>query len=191
LAAVNLLDLPERLQSKIVPEPMSGCWLWMGALQDNGYGSSCLNGRQQNAHRVVYRVLRGEIPGGLVLDHKCRTRCCVNPDHLEPVTARMNSQRGLGGARNAAKTHCPKGHEYTPENTRVQRRGDVEMRSCRACERDSARKTYRKAANSPGWRPDSKTHCADGHEYPPGSRVCKPCSRRRALERYYRKKGER
>lgn len=83
---------------KAVPEPNSGCWLWMGALAATGYGVIGLGARSEGvdlAHRVSYRLHCGEIPTGLDLDHLCRTRCCVNPDHLEPVTRRVNWERGM------------------------------------------------------------------------------------------------
>jgi hypothetical protein len=141
---VNLLDLPERLQSKILPEPNSGCWIWMGAVaKRGGYGSVGIGSRRdpagrmrmQKAHRVVYEMLRGAIPEALQIDHKCRTTCCVNPDHLEPVTARVNILRGHTLARaNAEKTHCKRGHEFTPENTYVQSKRNGRLgRACRTC----------------------------------------------------------
>jgi hypothetical protein len=130
---MNLLDLPDRLQSKILPEPNSGCWIWMGALSEAGYGRDW----NSRAHRVTYEALRGPIPDGMVLDHKCRTRCCVNPDHLEPVTDRENLMRGNTPARkNAEKTHCKRGHEFTPKNTRVSMAGSgTKCRVCRECAR--------------------------------------------------------
>src|SRR5688572_21764976 len=70
-----------------------------------------------SAHRLMYVALRGPIPDGLELDHLCRNHACVNPWHMEPVTGRVNKLRGTSpSAVHAAKTHCPKGHAYTPEN---------------------------------------------------------------------------
>lgn len=127
-------DLPERIAKKISVDTDSGCWLWAGALSQ-GYGSVSLDGRSQRAHRVVYKLLAGEIPDGLQLDHLCRVRRCVNPSHLEPVTNRENAIRGVGWAgQHARKTHCVNGHEFSPENTYVWAR-DPRRRYCRACTR--------------------------------------------------------
>lgn len=121
-----------------------GCWIWTGARSNTGYGIAeqpCSCGeasKPRPAHRVVYEALVGPIPDGLQLDHLCRTRACVNPVHLDPVTTRENTLRGTGpSAVNAAKTHCDYGHEFTPENTYVKpRRGRANhSRECRACRR--------------------------------------------------------
>lgn len=88
---------------KCIPEPNSGCWLWLGRLR-RGYGRFARTG----CHRYAYRKLVGAIPDGLQIDHLCRTTCCVNPAHLEAVTQRENTLRGEGvSARNARKAHCP------------------------------------------------------------------------------------
>lgn len=135
----------ERIENKIEPEPNSGCWLWTGAISDTGYGSIgfLIDGKPKcfNAHRYIYEQYKGKIPNGLQLDHLCRVRCCVNPNHLEPVTNRENTIRGLApivlGARNRAKTHCPQGHEYTSENTIIKNRTNKKKigRQCRECNR--------------------------------------------------------
>ena len=138
----GLLALPASILRKIDPEPMSGCWLWNGARtgSDRAYGQAWLNGRHL-AHRLVYRLLRGPIPDGLHLDHLCRNRCCVNPDHLDPVTGRENTIRGTGFiARNVARTHCPQGHALSGENLYLWHG----HRHCRAC--DSDRATRRRLA---------------------------------------------
>ena len=113
------------------------CWLWTAAL-DQGYGRfSVAPGRAARAPRVAYELLVGSIPADRQLDHLCRNRACVNPAHLELVTSRTNTLRGLGRtARNARRTHCPKGHPYSPENTLVSKDGERFCRECRrlACE---------------------------------------------------------
>lgn len=107
----------------------SGCWLWNGSLTD-GYGSFYLDGRNRKAHIASYVIFVGSVPEGKVLDHLCRIRDCVNPEHLEPVTQQVNVLRGEGiAAVNARKTHCKNGHEFTPENI-YWFRG---LRYCRAC----------------------------------------------------------
>src|SRR6266404_230095 len=98
----------ERLLDQVSPEPMSGCWLFTGSLDRDGYGQfrvgSRTDGSYRNtrAHTFAYKSLRGLIPAGMTLDHKCRMRSCANPDHLEPVTNGVNVLRGDGpSARNA------------------------------------------------------------------------------------------
>jgi len=133
--------IPERLEQKIVRVPESGCWIWTGALHRNGYGHFKIPNSRSHllAHRGVYAIERGEIPEGMDLDHLCRVRCCVNPDHLEPVTRRENLRRGgvidqlraRAAAANAA-THCKRGHPMTPENTYVYPKS--RHRACRICQ---------------------------------------------------------
>lgn len=134
---ISFLDprLPRRAWKKITPCPMSGCWLWIGKWQHQGYGIACLPNRaSQVAHRWVYRMLVGEVPAGLDLDHLCRVRCCVNPAHIEPVSHRENILRGdTFGARNVTLTHCPSGHEYAGDNLLLCADG---ARKCRACHRE-------------------------------------------------------
>lgn len=126
-------SLEERFWEKVMPEPNSGCWLWVGALS-KGYGSISVSGRNQGAHRVSYEMLRARIPDGFDIDHLCRNPSCVNPDHLEPVTRAVNVQRGMvpivNAARPASPHHCPQGHEYTHVNTKITKAGS---RKCRRC----------------------------------------------------------
>jgi hypothetical protein len=120
------------------------CWTWTGVARGTGgYGGFRYDGRMQFAHRVSYELLVGPIPEGLVIDHLCRNRKCVNPEHLEPVTQTENMARG-----SAARTHCKQGHEYTPENTVPVHNGSTASRWCRICLKASKRRTYlrRKAA---------------------------------------------
>lgn len=144
---MSLTDLPRRLRVRIVSQQTTGCWLWVGRLYPNGYAQtwsgSRSDGSRKNAygHRLVYQLLRGEIPAGLDLDHLCRVRSCVNPDHLDPVTRSENIRRGEGprklGLLNGSKTRCARGHEFTLENTHMRPTGG---RSCRACAREDARR---------------------------------------------------
>lgn len=106
------------LERFISPEPNSGCWLWTGKVNEKGYGKYTLNFQRPRmgcksylAHRLVYERIVGTIPVGLELDHLCRIRCCVNPDHLEPVLHRVNVMRGEGVcAKHARQTTCKNGH---------------------------------------------------------------------------------
>lgn len=140
------------------------CWPWRGFVSPDGYGVFVWPGGRL-AHRFAYELLVGPIEPGMELDHTCHSRgsctatlqsCphrrCVNPAHLEPVTHDENGhrvgpaarqRRGVArAAQQSAKTHCPVGHEYTPENTYVDKRGS---RNCRACRREKARTTDRAA----------------------------------------------
>ena len=120
----------DRLWRHIEPIPVSGCWLWIGGHVRGGYGTIKLNGHQEMAHRVAYTLYRGEIPSGLTLDHLCRVPACVNPDHLEPVTLRINILRGNGlAARHARKRLCMRGHPLSPLRSRKGRIGRV----CQEC----------------------------------------------------------
>lgn len=93
----------------------SGCWEWVGRPATNGYARLHINGRHHYAHRFVYETAIGPIPEGRTLDHLCRNKMCVRPDHLEPVTDTENVLRGNGlGARNSRKTQCALGHPLTP-----------------------------------------------------------------------------
>lgn len=109
----------------------SGCWTWLGAIKGNGYGSVYVRGHMQQAHRWVYEQSRGPIPDGLTLDHLCRNRACVRPDHLEPVSFAENLRRGSGyTGTNFRKTECKRGHPFTVENIRRNARGH---RTCIEC----------------------------------------------------------
>lgn len=118
-----------------------GCWLWTARLNQSGYGQFAIGGAMPSVHRLSYEALVGPIPDGLQLDHLCRVRNCVRPDHLEPVTAHENMRRGTSPfAENIRKEACPRGHEYTDENTWLYRGS----RYCRECRRTEARERKRR-----------------------------------------------
>lgn len=118
------------------------CWLWANVVNTRDYGQIYVDGRMKMAHRVVYEALVGEIPEGLTIDHLCRTPRCINPEHLEPVTNRVNILRGISPmAKNARKTHCIRGHEFTPENTTMKY---GKWRLCKKCHCINAKQSYDK-----------------------------------------------
>lgn len=88
------MKLPEKFESNIERIPETGCWIWMGSLNRNGYGRYILGGRTRVVHRLIWILLGKPLSDKEVLDHLCRVRCCCNPHHLEPVTHRENTLRG-------------------------------------------------------------------------------------------------
>jgi len=141
--------LPQRFWDKVqidstvvvvAGKEYTGCWMWTAAnkgnvsLDDEGndygaFGTGNLLGTG-SAYRCSYENLVGPVPEGLELDHLCRRHPCVNPAHLEPVTRKVNMERGA----EANRQFCPKGHEYTPENTRLYEHAPgLWARFCRAC----------------------------------------------------------
>ena len=139
------LGLPASIEAKISPGPNSGCWLWTDPLRD-GYGRFFDGRRLRSAHRVVYELLCGKIEPGLTLDHLCRVRCCVNPEHLEPVTQKENVRRGQGiAARNLQKTHCKNGHAFTPDNIQwFTYPNGGKQRLCRQCHHEASKRHHAK-----------------------------------------------
>ncbi len=136
-------DLEQRFWSRV--EKGSDCWLWSGVITPQGYGNWTWrddgNLRTDSAHHFAFILSGRKIPDGYHLDHLCRNRRCCNPDHLEPVTPRENTLRGIGpSAENARKTHCKRGHEFTVSNTYLKKGKYGVLRVCRECAAASARK---------------------------------------------------
>lgn len=136
--------LPKRFWDKVSVDD-AGCWLWLGAISENGYGWFGWKGKNKNAHRVSYEELVGKTQGKDVLDHLCRVRRCCNPNHLEPVTHAENVRRGVAQLslipyyeKQRAKTHCVNGHEYTEKNTTW--RAEGKRRMCKECNRQAQAK---------------------------------------------------
>lgn len=138
--------MPARFWKKVQIDSVTGCWLWTAARTAAGYGRYHVGGkgptqRFRTAHRVAYETLIGDVPIGRELDHLCRVRHCVNPEHVEPVTHRENVLRGGGwSGTNARKTACPSGHPYDNDNTYWTPSGS---RQCRTCKRARQRKEQR------------------------------------------------
>lgn len=109
----------------------SGHWEWLGELKTTGYGRFWNGTIEIYAHRFSYELYVGEIPEGLFIDHLCRVRSCVNPEHLEPVTTAENLKRG---EHRSDSTHCKHGHKFTPENT-YSPPSQPFYRYCRECRR--------------------------------------------------------
>ncbi len=113
----------------------SGCWVWKGHVTPYGYGRVTFNGIRKQAHCWSWYLHNlPEVRKGLTLDHLCRNRACVNPDHLEIVSMRVNMLRGVSQLANQARqTHCLRGHEFTPENTKPRPNKYGVARECREC----------------------------------------------------------
>lgn len=125
-------ELPDALIRLIRRVRYDGqCWVWCGATKTNGYGVITADKATMYAHRLAYWVAKGPIPTGLVVDHLCRNRSCINPMHLEAVSSLENTHRGHG---NAVRTACPQGHAYDAGNTRTWTDGNgYTRRYCIAC----------------------------------------------------------
>lgn len=144
--------LDDFLQSRI--EKTDSCWNWIGTLTYDGYGKFMRNGKQFRAHRAVYRLLRGDIPEGLCLDHLCRNRRCVNPEHLEAVSFSENVRRGLpfraelpipdlqsDNRKRRDRSLCNRSHEFSLINTGWTKQG---RRYCKKCQNLRAANYYQK-----------------------------------------------
>ncbi len=123
-----------RLHSRLHHDKDTGCWLYTGYVTDAGYGIICIGKKRLRAHRFSYEIHKGPIPKGLTLDHLCRVRHCVNPDHLEPVTLAVNVLRGNGcSAMHARRVNCKCGLPLTPIP------GKKSRRHCLPCKREYMR----------------------------------------------------
>lgn len=182
----------ERFWAFVEKNARSGCWLWTGGTVD-GYGAfnPASSKSTVRAHRYAYALVRSAVPGTLVLDHTCRVRRCVNPDHLEAVTVKENTLRGVGfSAMNLQKSACPKGHPYDDENTYVDKK--TGWRQCRTCRRERVAEQNRRhavergtdAVSEPGPGKGAaqlaRTECPQGHPYS-GSNLL--------VEKYVRRNG--
>lgn len=131
----------ERFTEKV--QVNTGCWIWTGCILKNGYGQGRWDGKNEYAHRISYQIYKGQIPKGLVLDHLCRNKSCVNPDHLEAVTYRTNTLRGWGRWGNY-EGKCHAGHALEGDNLYVYYRGRHKSLNCRTCRREAVYRNYHK-----------------------------------------------
>ena len=142
-----------RFEFFTIPEPNSGCLIWLGPLNNSGYGQMKTGYKSEGTrrtylvHRIAYEHFVGPIPEKMDLDHLCRVRCCVNPAHLEPVTRRENNLRGIGPqvhrARKAAQQYCKRGHQLFGDNMFLNSEG---KRACKACRKQLSEKYRRQRA---------------------------------------------
>jgi hypothetical protein len=133
----------ERIENSITRVPEAGCWLWEKSVTGLGYARMAHHGKARAAHRLSFEAFKGEIPEGLEIDHTCKVRSCVNPDHLEAVTRHENMLRSSVWTYRKTRTHCPKGHELTGDNVFT----SVSLGNkylCLACKKQRSIKAYLK-----------------------------------------------
>lgn len=143
-------DQVAKFMARIKPGPVPSCWEWAGNISVHGYGTFWCKlendkiCKLRSAHRISFLIKHGKLTDGLVIDHLCRNRSCVNPDHLREVTSRANTlENSIGLAlNNLNKTHCLNGHEFSKGNTfTVKTKNGQAHRRCRECSRIGASKT--------------------------------------------------
>ena len=138
MAIIAHSEVHDRFMSKV--DVSGDCWEWRAAKDPSGYGAFKYQGTKVGAHRVSYEMHRGPIPDGLWLDHLCRNRACVRPDHLEPVKPGENTRRGLlpvvNALRGLARTRCKRGHLLVSGNLVATR----SYKACLTCERERNRR---------------------------------------------------
>lgn len=127
-----------------------GCWEWTGARVE-GYGYFRDGPKQKKAHRVAYELTVGPIPDGLTIDHLCQNKGCVNPAHMEPVSAYANLSRA--GSR---MTACRRGHAFTPENTYLNVSSGQPKRTCLTCYWESKRGLHPSPGRAASWTPERR-----------------------------------
>lgn len=128
-------EVTERFLSKVNKNGAGGCWLWTAAINSKGYGVFRHNGIMRLASTVAFEIFKGPKPRGMHVDHLCRVRHCVNPAHLDLVTPKVNTRRGLAGQFlkrvQESKTHCPRGHPYAGSNLYIAPNGSRQCKMCR------------------------------------------------------------
>lgn len=194
----------------------SGCWEWTGWCHRNGYGETSFRGKPRRTHKLMWLIEHGPAPKGLDVMHKCDNAPCFNPDHLVLGTRQQNLKDCVARGRHfyASKTHCKRGHEFSPENIYVAPSGS---RKCKICERAKQRiyegwpldMAYSAPKGYTGFVPkdlvrvtppatkdySNRTHCPHGHELiganvyvnKDGYKKCRPC-RTASTMRFQRQK---
>lgn len=134
-------DYKDLFFKKVILIPFSTCWHWIGAINNIGYGHFRFKRKDYLAHRFSFEFHKNKIPDGLTIDHLCRNRSCVNPDHLEMVTLKVNNLRSSNTLTsiNSNKTRCSFGHEYSGYNLIIKKNG---WRLCRDCKNRYHRNYY-------------------------------------------------
>lgn len=122
----------KRFLEKVIQAP--NCWIWKGAIATNGYGAFYFDKKIKRAHRVSYEIFNGPIPDGLVVDHICNNKLCVNPKHLQVLTSRENTFKDR-----LPITHCIHGHLLSKENVYLENRGNYFSRKCLICKKKSTK----------------------------------------------------
>jgi hypothetical protein len=175
-------DYRQRLKSKCLVDPFTGCWIYQGFRTKLQYGDMSYRGTNWRAHRLAYTLWKGKIPEGLDILHKCDVPPCCNPNHLIAGTPKENAEDSRAKNRHytSSKTHCVHGHEFA---VHAYVRASDGRRICRLCERERHRRRY---LGTP-LRPTNagKSHCIRGHELagdnlyikPNGERQCRTCRR--------------
>lgn len=146
--------IPAKIADNFETVPESGCWIWLGGTNKNGYAFVYLQDKMRPVHRALYEILVGPIPGGKECHHTCGNKSCINPSHIKLVTRSEHMKldgRGLklvenAAAKNHAKTHCKRGHKYTNETMFICASG---WRACRVCANQA---TKEKRRTDPAYR---------------------------------------
>lgn len=133
-------DAQRYILSRCREDNTSGCWLWVKSVGSHGYGNACINGRAGTAHRYAFEAFKGNIPDGFEVDHLCKNRRCVNPEHLEAVPKALNIRRQHSGSEDLAL--CPRGHDRS--FTTKDKRGWPVCSKCKA----EAQRRYRASKKS-------------------------------------------
>jgi hypothetical protein len=139
---LNNIEIKKRLLLKVEVDT-SGCWLWTGHKKPNGYGQITINYKTLSTHRLSYELFKGPIPEGMYICHSCDVKACINPDHLWTGTHQDNmndmTKKNRSKNQNMGKTHCIRGHAYTPKNTQLQNQG---RRYCKTCKKIKNKERY-------------------------------------------------